>query len=107
MLSGTLSSDDQDAEPDDARVGESFRSRDRSFCRTFLTAAAAGRRLSGVACRETPGWRIVALVSTTDEQSQPLDMPPAIKAAVADLILGEPLDDEREREARLDDWRAQ
>jgi hypothetical protein len=90
-------------------LGVSFRSKSGEYCRTFTWRETAA--LAGLACRATAGWQVRVLAPT---QSPAVDsgsyrqaaspMPPAVIAAVGDLISGEPLDARAEAAARSQHW---
>jgi hypothetical protein len=91
------------------RIGVSFRSRSGEFCRTFTLRQGAA--LGGVACRAADGWQIGVLAGTQEPgggsasyRQAASAMPPAVVAAVADLIAGEPLDAQAEAAARARQW---
>lgn len=89
------------------RVGLSFRSHEGAYCRTFQSAPDG---LAGLACRAPQGWS-ARTVTAWSPQDQPayrtaaVETPPAVLAAVDDLIAGEPLDAAAERAARDRGWK--
>jgi len=93
------------------RIGVSFRSKAGEYCRTFALARPAP--LAGVACRAGDDWRVRVLARTewttgggADTYRQAASpMPPAVTAAVGNLIAGEPLDAQAEATARGQHWR--
>lgn len=93
QLSGGLSGD--------GAVGPSFWSKEGAFCRLFQTRAGTASGLSGIACRENGGWRI-AIVTETNGAAE---LPGSVKASMANLIVGVPLDPDAERQARKQGWR--
>lgn len=91
------------------KVGLSFRAKDGRYCRTFETAGAADA-LAGVACRDSRGWAVATLQAAPREtagayQMAGSTMPDAVRNAVDDMIVGEPLDAAGEKAARDKGWR--
>ena len=92
------------------QIGLSFLSKQGSYCRTFRVRGAADA--AGLACRGSQAWTVQVL--THEPTSQPpgqyrqaaSDMPPAVVAAVAEAIAGEPLDAPAEARAQADGWQA-
>ena len=109
-LASALSSQLSSAEGGDVRIASSFWSTRASFCRSFVMRGRAANRLAGIACREGSGWRIVSLGDAAAPQQNAADneddLPPLIQGSVSALIAGEPLDDNGERAARSQNWRA-
>ncbi len=94
------------------RILLSFKARDGRICRVF----EQGRRSveSGIACRRGERWQLLALapassaIPETDDRFHPAGarpLPPAIEQAVDDLIAGDPLGADAEKEARARGWR--
>jgi hypothetical protein len=111
MLADTLS--DQLAADQSAtaavRIGVSFRSKSGEYCRTFTLHQTAA--LAGLACRSSDGWRVSVLAGTQSPgggsgayRQAASVMPPAVIAAVGDLIAGAPLDAQAEAAARGKHW---
>ena len=69
MLNTALTSDQQDALSNRARVGASFWSKNGVFCRSFTTQRRAASALAGLACRERGAWRIAALAAIESGES--------------------------------------
>jgi hypothetical protein len=94
-----------------AIAGLSFRDKSGDYCRTFaLTGPAAS---SGLACREGTHWGIKALAQATraaanasNYRTAGSEDSPAIRAAVEESIVGEPLDHAGEVAARQAGWAA-
>jgi hypothetical protein len=109
VLSTTLASD-RNVGQQAARVGVSFWSKNGSFCRTFATRAQAESALAGIACRERGAWRI-AVLATVDPRDvagarlATADLPPSVRGVMDNLIVGAPLDEDAERQARNQGWR--
>jgi len=85
------------------RIGLSFRAIDGGYCRTFDLAR---RDTAGLACRSGDSWRIA--ITATHASSGEVRMAGGaeeVLAAVEARIAGEPLDAERERQARDAGWR--
>jgi hypothetical protein len=91
------------------RVGASFWSKNGAFCRSFVTRGRAGNSLAGLACHENGGWRIpvLAAVDPEDRRDGPVGtlLPVSVRAVMENLIVGEPLSEEAERQARAQGWR--
>src|SRR5689334_7081681 len=92
QLSGELSGN--------GAAGPSFWSKEGVFCRVFQTRAAAASGLSGIACRENDGWRIRIVTETNGAA----ELPGSVKASMANLIVGAPLDPDAEQQARKQGW---
>lgn len=90
-------------------TGLSFRDKTGGFCRTFSLSDAGA---SGLACREGAHWNIKTLAQSAhpenDTNFRPAGsaMPAAIRAAVEELIDGEPMDRNAEIAARQAGWTA-
>lgn len=89
------------------RVGLSFQSQQGAYCRTFQSAPD---RLAGVACRSPQGWAARTVTAWSPQQGPAYrpagsETPPAVLAAVDELIAGEPLDAAAERAARDRGWK--
>ncbi|GFE78108.1 anti-sigma factor [Steroidobacter agaridevorans] len=95
-----------DAKDAKVRIGLTFRVTSGDYCRTFVTASAAG-----FACREPNEWKVRALseggsdVNGGDYRMAGTELPPAILAAVEQSMAGEALDREQEQAARARDWK--
>lgn len=91
------------------RVGLSFRTRDREFCRTFTATKGGGP--AGLACRDGDGWAVrmavaqAAATSGGDYRTAAADTPPEVLAAAQAMMLGEPLDAAGEAAAKAAGWR--
>lgn len=87
------------------RIGLTFRSQG-GYCRTFAVPDAG---LGGLACREGRSWRVPVTAPLPAQQSgyrmAASGTPPAVLAAVDELIVGEPLDRGQEAAARERGWR--
>lgn len=88
------------------RVGLSFRDPQGAYCRTFQSEPD---RVAGLACRDDGRW--VARTTTAwvaadapEYRTAGAEIPPAVLAAVDELIAGEPLDPAGERAARARNW---
>jgi hypothetical protein len=90
----------------------SFRSEDGRLCREF-EMSADGERTVGVACRQTDGWRLEALLAAGPAQpGEPGGFAPAsgLNAAALDAVLsglgaGQPLSAEEERAQIAKQWK--
>ena len=94
---------------DPVRIGVSFRSKAGEYCRTF--ALARPTPLAGVACHAGDDWGVRVLTRTESAtggsgtyRQAASPMPPAVIAAVSNLIAGEPLDAQAEATARGQHW---
>ncbi|WP_457419018.1 hypothetical protein [Roseateles sp. P5_E7] len=82
----------------------SFKARDGRWCRSFSTTTSAG-----LACREPDGaWALQQVAATAAPaggmRQAASALPPAVLAAVDDLMAGEALNAEQERTARDSGW---
>jgi hypothetical protein len=108
MLNTTLSSDAEDLPASRARVGASFWSKNGVFCRSFTTQRNAQSALAGIACRERGAWRIATMAAIeAGDGTAPSALPASVRTVMENLIVGEPLKDEAERQARSQGWRPQ
>jgi hypothetical protein len=105
-LSGAL--DDQlsgTAPQDTVQIGLTFQAKGGDYCRSFSTGTAAG-----FACREDGQWRVRALneVGTQgtggEYRMAGSALPPAVLAAIDDVMEGEALDRQQEIAARERGW---
>jgi hypothetical protein len=93
------------AEPGETRVLLSYRESGGAYCRVFTVAS-----LSGIACRENGGWvlrrtRPARAAPKQDEYRQAGSADAALLAEAQELMAGEPLTPDAEREARDRNWR--
>src|SRR5262249_11065056 len=91
------------------RIGSSFWSKNAVFCRTFATKTNAPCAFAGLACRERGEWRIAAMAALGPADEEPRDsliLPAAVRGVMENLIVGEPLNSDAERQARGQGWRA-
>lgn len=94
------------ATPGDAvyRVGVSFVSRDRRYCRTFRGSAG-----SGLGCHGPEGWMLERFVAGGTEKPgaylQAGSASADILGAAQEMMAGDPLDADAERNARDAGWR--
>jgi hypothetical protein len=112
VLSTALPSDQQDALSNRARVGASFWSKNGVFCRSFATQRNAASALAGLACRERGAWRVAAMAAIESGESEgtrqvSARLPASLRAVMENLIVGEPLTEAAERQARNQGWRPQ
>lgn len=87
----------------DTRIGITFARGDGGWCRSFERAD-----LSGLACREDGGWRLVITApgsATSSEYRQAGSGSLAVMQAAQEMMAGEPLDAESERRVRDSAWR--
>jgi hypothetical protein len=91
------------------QVGASFWSKNAAFCRSFTIRGTAESAVAGIACRERGAWRIAAMATVApDEISFPLvpaALPASVRAVMENLIVGQTLDPDAERQARSQGWR--
>lgn len=106
-LSHQLAGDQTATAP--VRIGVTFRSKAGEYCRTFSLRQPGA--LAGLACRATDGWELGVLARTESPggssgayRQAASPMPPAVIAAVANQIAGEPLDAHAEAAARGRHW---
>ena len=107
-LTNVLSGQDNAAPSAVARIGASFWSKNAVFCRTFATKTNAPNAMAGIACRERGAWRIVAAsaVAPAEEgERDSLILPASVRGVMENLIVGEPLTGDAERQARGQGWR--
>ncbi len=106
VLSTALLAEQDEGPYEGPKIVESFWSKRDAFCRSFMTDRAAREVLSGIACREANAWRIAILATSTpaSPEGEP-QMPETVKTVRGDLIVGDPLDAEAERQARFQGWR--
>ena len=108
MLNTALASEAESVPLNRARIGASFWSKNGVFCRSFTTQSSAQGALAGIACRERGAWHIVAMAAVDVEGAgMPLALPVSVRAVMENLIVGEPLKDDAERQARSQGWRPQ
>jgi hypothetical protein len=105
-LSTRLSNEDAQGK---AQVGASFWSKNGAFCRSFGLPGNRESAMVGLACRERGAWRIAVMASVApDEIAFPLvpaSLPASVRAVMENLIVGQTLDLEAERQARSQGWR--
>lgn len=91
------------------QIGASFWSKNASFCRSFAMRGNAESAMAGVACRERGQWRIAIMAAVPPEEiSSPLvsaALPASVRGVMENLIVGQTLDAEGERQARSQGWR--
>jgi hypothetical protein len=93
------------------RLNLSFKARSGTYCRVF-SAPWREHTVTGIACRDTAGWRIDLpdgmqdSGSTADGLRQAAtELTPALLARIDADRMGEPLDAEQEAQARERGWR--
>jgi hypothetical protein len=106
-LSTRLSGDEG---PGATQVGASFWSKNGAFCRAFAMRGNAQSATTGIACRERGEWRIVTMAAVTPEEIPPSPLVPAalpasVRGVLENLIVGQTLDADAERQARSQGWR--
>ncbi len=109
MLNTALASDAEDVPSNRARIGTSFWSKNGVFCRGFTTRRNAQNALAGIACRERGAWRIAAMaaIEAGESTEAPSTLPASVRTVMENLIVGEPLKEAAERQARSQGWRPQ
>ena len=108
VLSTSLAASKENARMAAARVKASFWSTNGSFCRIFVTRGNAESALAGIACRERGAWRIAAMETMTPGNTPDLSLaalPASVRGVMDNLMVGQPLDSNAERQARNQDWR--
>jgi hypothetical protein len=105
QLSGSPANTDQAV-----KIGVSFRTSDRLYCRTFQVVR--GDALAGLACRRGGDWQVrvataAAAQSTgaTGYRTAASAIPAAVSASVDEMIVGAPLDAQAEAAAKAKGWR--
>ena len=109
MLTTALPGEESIGQLAGPRIGSSFWSKNAVFCRTFATKTAAPSAMAGIACRERGAWRIAAIAATAPSEAESRDsvvLPAAVRGIMENLIVGEPLNSDAERQARSQGWRA-
>jgi hypothetical protein len=90
---------------DDAvQIGLTFKSREGSYCRSFLLRKAG---TAGLACREDGEWRMAVTAAAQlpgEGLRQASSLPSAVLTAIDQRIAGEALDAAGEEHARLGGW---
>jgi len=93
--------------PDQAvRIGVSFRTADKLYCRTFQVMRGDG--LAGLACRAPGGWQVRVAAASTSRAIPAATVsapPPAVSATVSAMIEGQPLDAQAEAAVKAKGWR--
>jgi hypothetical protein len=88
----------------DTRIGMTFRDQSGAICRSFTTAAS-----SGLACRDSNGWRMRGLFAAPEGQASDYrmasGMDPNLAALVDSSIAGEPFDAAQERAVKDRGWK--
>jgi len=99
----------QDTSGDDTQIGASFWSKNGAFCRSFGVRGNVESAMVGIACRERGAWRIVITASVAPEEITfplvPAALPATVRSVMENLIVGQTLDREAERQARSQGWR--
>jgi hypothetical protein len=111
VLNTALAAGEGSAPTAGVRIGPSFWSKNASFCRSFVTRGNTQSALAGLACRERAAWRIatiatIAPVGAASESVVAAELPASVRNVMDNLIVGEPLDAEGERQARNQGWQA-
>ena len=111
VLSTSLSAEEENARSATAQVAASFWSKNGTFCRSFVTRGNAESALAGIACRERGAWRVAAMATMAPgnpAQSRLVTaaLPASVRSVMDNLIVGQPLDTDAERQARIQGWRA-
>jgi hypothetical protein len=106
-LTTQLASEQSEASP--TQIGMTFRDRDGSLCRTFLSESGVND-FAGIACRDGEDWRIALLAPANAPapgtfQPASAAMPPIMRESLEAMIDGAPLDADAERSARDSGWR--
>jgi len=92
-----------------AQIGASFWSKNGAFCRSFALRGNTESAMTGIACRERGAWRIVVAAAVAPEEVPfplaPAALPPSVRGVMDNLIVGQTLEAEAERQARSQGWR--
>jgi anti-sigma factor RsiW len=107
-LSNQLASTQPQTAP--VQIGTSFKAKSGDYCRTFVLHE--GDTVGGVACRAGDQWNVNTLArveasAATDGGYRPAgaEMPAAVRTAVEDQIVGDPLDSSAEEQAKNSGWK--
>ncbi len=107
-LSTQLASTQSQTQP--VQIGTSFKAKSGDYCRTFVLLE--GDAVGGIACRAGDRWNVntlarVEATPTTDGGYRPAGsgMPAAVRAAVEEQIVGDPLDSSAEQQAKNTGWK--
>jgi hypothetical protein len=107
-LSNQLASTQQPTAP--VQIGTSFKTKSGDYCRTFVLHE--GDSVGGLACRSGDMWNVNALARVTAAPGaeggyRPAgsEMPAAVRAAVEEQIVGDPLDSSGEAQAKTNGWK--
>jgi hypothetical protein len=88
----------------DVRIGITFRDQSGAICRSFTQPAA-----SGLACRDSKGWRVRGLFAAPEGQGGAYRMAAGMDPNLASLVdltmAGEPFDAAQEKAAKARGWR--
>jgi anti-sigma factor RsiW len=92
------------------QIGTSFKAKDGAYCRTFILHE--GDPVGGLACRAGNAWNVHTLARAentpgSDGGYRPAgsEMPAAVRDAVEDQIVGDPLDSSAEAQAKKSGWK--
>lgn len=103
-LATALGSELASAPRGDVRIGLTFRDQEGQVCRSF-----AGPSSTGLACRDSTGWRVRGLFGVPEGQASSYrmaaGMDPNLAALVTSTMAGEPFDAAEEKAARDKGWR--
>lgn len=111
-LAEALSTQLASTQPADApvQIGTSFKAKSGAYCRTFVLHE--GEAIGGLACRNGDAWDVHTLARAAgspagDGGYRPAasEMPAAVRTAVEDEIVGDPLDSGGERQAKQNQWK--
>lgn len=110
VLSNRLAS--EQSASDAIRIGVSYLSKQREYCRTF-TSNDGARTTVGLACRRDGGWQVDALQAaprigenSSDFRRAATSISPLVLDVVNSSMAGEALDSRAERLARDHHWQA-
>ena len=88
----------------DTRIGMTFRDTAGAVCRSFTTSAS-----SGLACRDSGGWRVRGLFAAPEGQGtdyrMAAGMDPNLAALVDSTMAGEPFNAEQEKQEKARGWK--
>lgn len=89
-------------------IGTSYKTKSGEYCRTFTLQQEEA--LGGIACRSGNTWTVNTLARTSDTSTAGYrqagtEMPAAVRSAVEEQIVGDPLDSSAEAQAKASGWK--
>jgi Putative zinc-finger len=90
-----------------AQIGMTFKRKGGGYCRSFTVRRSLS--LSGLACGEGGAWDVEAVAAskaaTPGQPAGESEIPAAIRSAMEEQVVGDPLDPAAQAEARQNGWR--